>query len=339
MIAANDSSKPKESNKLLDCSLDQVVSEMRKDRRGNSRNKRPNRNNRPRRISNSPTNNSNGRWKHDKFEQKADRRDERPKALFTRDLRKNRVPEKGFTTSELRKRASRYPSSRNADHYDTESGHQGASSQSWKRELVTYDDAEDEDYINEENDSLLVNFQAPLSPSLDKDPITIRGTSKPATVLISNMSLGACSEDIEATFSKVGQVLSVEMLYNSENKFTGNAEVCMGSLQDAKKAVAEYNNEIADGHRIQLTIKPDYSSTNNNDGYGSSEKGNRGRNRSREVSLERYGSDSNDRSNYRRDEKLLDENKRGDRRSTHPIRHHKESSKYSPYPKNSTRRR
>ncbi|KAJ1676540.1 hypothetical protein EV182_007997, partial [Spiromyces aspiralis] len=69
--------------------------------------------------------------------------------------------------------------------------------------------------------------------------INIKGEAGPCTVFVANLDKGASSKDVEMCFKKYGEIRKCTILYDSNRRSTGKAEVVFAHKLDAEKAVKE----------------------------------------------------------------------------------------------------
>lgn len=99
---------------------------------------------------------------------------------------------------------------------------------------------------------------APKAPApKPAQSIVIKGSSGPATVLVSNLDPEANTSDLKAYFGQFGEVLQVSLLYDEHNRCSGNAEIKFGKKSEAQLAVQKMHNVVADDRVIIVQLKPD----------------------------------------------------------------------------------
>ncbi|KAI0236125.1 hypothetical protein L0F63_004335, partial [Massospora cicadina] len=87
--------------------------------------------------------------------------------------------------------------------------------------------------------------------------IAIKGSSGPATVLVSNLDPEANTADLREYFGQFGEVMEVSLLYDEHSRCSGNAEIKYGRKSDAQLAVDKMHNVVADDRVISVQLKPD----------------------------------------------------------------------------------
>ncbi|KAJ2711010.1 hypothetical protein H4R19_003462, partial [Coemansia spiralis] len=96
---------------------------------------------------------------------------------------------------------------------------------------------------------------APTAAKVDRT-IVIKGEAGPAAVFISNLDTEASTEDVRTCFKQFGAVKSCTLLYDSNGRATGHAEVTFTAKAAAEEAVAKLNNALADGRRLTVKLMP-----------------------------------------------------------------------------------
>ncbi|KAJ2800888.1 hypothetical protein H4R20_003894 [Coemansia guatemalensis] len=86
--------------------------------------------------------------------------------------------------------------------------------------------------------------------------ISIKGEAGPAAVFISNLDPEASTEDVKTCFKQFGTVRDCTLLYDSNGKASGHAQVTYTVKPAAEEAVAKLNNALADGRRLSVNLMP-----------------------------------------------------------------------------------
>ncbi|PWZ00026.1 hypothetical protein BCV70DRAFT_211653 [Testicularia cyperi] len=85
---------------------------------------------------------------------------------------------------------------------------------------------------------------------------SIRGTSGPTWIVVSNLVMGTSNEDVRLTFGAFGKVEDVKQRpAPSSNHPTVSFEVAFDRKEDAEMAVSKFNGALADGRILQVSIK------------------------------------------------------------------------------------
>ncbi|KAJ2796898.1 hypothetical protein H4R21_004532 [Coemansia helicoidea] len=95
----------------------------------------------------------------------------------------------------------------------------------------------------------------PKAAKVDRT-IVIKGEAGPASVFISNLDTEASTEDVRTCFKQFGAIKGCTLLYDSNGRATGHAEVTYAAKAAAEEAVAKLNNALADGRRLAVKIMP-----------------------------------------------------------------------------------
>lgn len=86
--------------------------------------------------------------------------------------------------------------------------------------------------------------------------LSIRGSSGPTWIVVSNLVAGTSNEDVRLTFSAFGRVEEVKQRpAPSANHPTVAFEVAFERREDAQEAVEKFNGALADGRILQVSIK------------------------------------------------------------------------------------
>ncbi|GAK66274.1 uncharacterized protein PAN0_012d4496 [Moesziomyces antarcticus] len=86
--------------------------------------------------------------------------------------------------------------------------------------------------------------------------LSIRGSSGPTWIIVSNLVVGTSTEDVRLTFSSFGRVEEVKQRpAPSANHPTVSFEVAFDQRQDAETAVEKFHGALADGRILQVSIK------------------------------------------------------------------------------------
>lgn len=86
--------------------------------------------------------------------------------------------------------------------------------------------------------------------------LSIRGSSGPTWIVVSNLVVGTSNEDVRLTFSAFGRVDEVKQRpAPSANHPTVAFEVAFDRREDAEMAVEKFNGALADGRILQVSIK------------------------------------------------------------------------------------
>ncbi|GAC74403.1 hypothetical protein PANT_11c00043 [Moesziomyces antarcticus T-34] len=86
--------------------------------------------------------------------------------------------------------------------------------------------------------------------------LSIRGSSGPTWIIVSNLVAGTSTEDVRLTFSSFGRVEEVKQRpAPSANHPTVSFEVAFDKRQDAETAVEKFHGALADGRILQVSIK------------------------------------------------------------------------------------
>lgn len=103
--------------------------------------------------------------------------------------------------------------------------------------------------------------QSPASMSSTAPELSIRGTSGPTWIVISNLAAGTSTEDVRLTFGMFGRVEEVRLRPPpSATHPTVAFEVAFDRREDAESAAAKFNGALADGRILSVTIRrPDVS--------------------------------------------------------------------------------
>ncbi|KAJ1719420.1 hypothetical protein LPJ61_006309, partial [Coemansia biformis] len=96
---------------------------------------------------------------------------------------------------------------------------------------------------------------APKAAVVDRT-IAIKGEAGPAAVFISNLDMEASTEDVKTCFKQFGAIKSCTLLYDSNGRASGHAEVTYATKAAAEEAVAKLNNALADGRRLSVKLIP-----------------------------------------------------------------------------------
>jgi len=78
-----------------------------------------------------------------------------------------------------------------------------------------------------------------------------------SSVMVSNLEPDVTEDDVKDIFAQIGNVKSVQLMYNKEGQSQGTAEVTFRAKDDAEKAVTEYNEAEVDGKIMYLKIIAD----------------------------------------------------------------------------------
>ncbi|KAJ1025169.1 hypothetical protein NDA16_002675 [Ustilago loliicola] len=98
--------------------------------------------------------------------------------------------------------------------------------------------------------------QAQSGMSYPPPELSIRGSSGPTWIVVSNLVVGTSNEDVRLTFSAFGRVDEVKQRpAPSANHPTVAFEVAFDRRQDAEMAVEKFNGALADGRILQVSIK------------------------------------------------------------------------------------
>lgn len=99
----------------------------------------------------------------------------------------------------------------------------------------------------------------PTGPAASSHPppeLSIRGSSGPTWIIVSNLVVGTSNEDVRLTFSSFGRVDEVKQRpAPSPNHPTVSFEVAFDRREDAEMAVQKFNGALADGRILQVSIK------------------------------------------------------------------------------------
>ncbi|TLD13141.1 uncharacterized protein PgNI_03081 [Pyricularia grisea] len=87
---------------------------------------------------------------------------------------------------------------------------------------------------------------------LDKDQGSSRGTK----IRVENIHYELTEEDLQGLFSRIGPIISLELLYDRSGRSEGVAYVTYESHKDATLAVKEFDGANAAGQPIRLSIIP-----------------------------------------------------------------------------------
>lgn len=86
--------------------------------------------------------------------------------------------------------------------------------------------------------------------------LSIRGSSGPTWIVVSNLVVGTSTEDVRLTFGMFGRVEEVKQRpAPSANHPTVSFEVAFDKREDAETAAAKFNGALADGRILQVSIK------------------------------------------------------------------------------------
>ncbi|SNX83977.1 uncharacterized protein MEPE_02685 [Melanopsichium pennsylvanicum] len=98
--------------------------------------------------------------------------------------------------------------------------------------------------------------QSQAGMSYPPPELSIRGSSGPTWIIVSNLVVGTSNEDVRLTFSAFGRVDEVKQRpAPSINHPTVAFEVAFDRREDAEQAVDKFNGALADGRILQVTIK------------------------------------------------------------------------------------
>ncbi|PIA17314.1 RNA-binding domain-containing protein [Coemansia reversa NRRL 1564] len=86
--------------------------------------------------------------------------------------------------------------------------------------------------------------------------ISIKGEAGPAAIFISNLDPEASTEDVKTCFKQFGSIRDCTLLYDSNGKASGHAQVTFTVKPAAEEAVAKLNNALADGRRLSVNLMP-----------------------------------------------------------------------------------
>ncbi|EST09351.1 RNA recognition motif domain protein [Kalmanozyma brasiliensis GHG001] len=86
--------------------------------------------------------------------------------------------------------------------------------------------------------------------------LSIRGSSGPTWIVVSNLIAGTSNEDVRLTFGAFGRVEEVKQRpAPSANHPTVGFEVAFERKEDAENAADKFNGALADGRILQVTVK------------------------------------------------------------------------------------
>ncbi|CBQ69208.1 conserved hypothetical protein [Sporisorium reilianum SRZ2] len=86
--------------------------------------------------------------------------------------------------------------------------------------------------------------------------LSIRGSSGPTWIVVSNLVVGTSTEDVRLTFGMFGRVEEVKQRpAPSANHPTVSFEVAFDKREDAETAAAKFNGALADGRILQVSVK------------------------------------------------------------------------------------
>mmetsp|Transcript_17556 Transcript_17556/g.71050 ORF Transcript_17556/g.71050 Transcript_17556/m.71050 type:complete len:221 (-) Transcript_17556:1578-2240(-) len=98
-----------------------------------------------------------------------------------------------------------------------------------------------------------------------KQPYGRTGTySKPmsqssgAKIVVSNLDPGVSNGDISDLFKGIGPIKQAMVIYNSDGKSTGSAEVVFASTDDALAAIAKYNGVPLDNRPLEISLSTNH---------------------------------------------------------------------------------
>lgn len=98
--------------------------------------------------------------------------------------------------------------------------------------------------------------QGQAGSSYPPPELSIRGSSGPTWITVSNLVVGTSNEDVRLTFSSFGRVDEVKQRpAPSANHPTVAFEVTFDRREDAEMAVDKFNGALADGRILQVSIK------------------------------------------------------------------------------------
>ncbi|KAF2222438.1 hypothetical protein BDZ85DRAFT_128169 [Elsinoe ampelina] len=145
-----------------------------------------------------------------------------------------------------------------------------------------------------------------------------------AKLRVENLHFELLEPDIRELFQRIGNVISVQLLYDRHDRTTGTAFVTYSSVADARRAVREFDGANAYGQPIRVTLLPPQEARPRNP-FDNVEKPSR-------SLFERINTGSEDRSPERRDRARG----RG-RRSESPRARREEIDRYVPGSRNRER--
>ncbi|KAL9937928.1 hypothetical protein V8E36_003473 [Tilletia maclaganii] len=94
-------------------------------------------------------------------------------------------------------------------------------------------------------------------PAYPPPQFSIRGTSGPYWLLISNLMKGTSAEDIRMTFEPFGSILTVNMRNPPTSNHPSSAfEIAFESRVDASRAREQFNGALADGRVLSVDFLP-----------------------------------------------------------------------------------
>ncbi|KAJ8903257.1 hypothetical protein NDN08_004366 [Rhodosorus marinus] len=98
-----------------------------------------------------------------------------------------------------------------------------------------------------------------------KQPYGRTGTySKPmsqssgAKIVVGNLDLGVSNSDINDLFKGIGPIKQAMVIYNSDGKSTGSAEVVFTTTDDALAAIAKYNGVPLDNRPLEISLSTNH---------------------------------------------------------------------------------
>jgi len=104
-------------------------------------------------------------------------------------------------------------------------------------------------------------------------------------IIIDNMDYGVTDDDMKELFEEFGNIKRVSVLFNSQGKSTGSAEIVFRRPEFANDAQVQYDGVLLDGRPMHITVVKDHS---------------RDRSRSPRYNYNEYRRRSPSRPNYRR---------------------------------------
>ncbi|KIW04590.1 uncharacterized protein PV09_04338 [Verruconis gallopava] len=81
-----------------------------------------------------------------------------------------------------------------------------------------------------------------------------RTTASGAKIKIENLHYDLTEEDVRELFTRIGEVSSVELLYDRQDRSRGIAYVTMPDIRDARDAVRDFDGANANGQPIRVTL-------------------------------------------------------------------------------------
>ncbi|PVU96819.1 hypothetical protein BB561_000952 [Smittium simulii] len=129
--------------------------------------------------------------------------------------------------------------------------------------------------------------------------INIKGEAGPAPIFVANLDPEASSEDVKTCFKQFGEIEACTLMYDSDGKPTGNAEIVYKLKASALEAIRKLNNVIADGRVLIVQPKGFIFSNSSTQPSNSQDKPSHQTTRNQKPDYDRDHRDRRDSRSYR----------------------------------------